>query len=181
MRTFAMVAITLLALPLLAAQSDSPKLIDAVLERHFNSHQPFWAGQSIVSLSTLVPTAKEEGLLIGEIVKDPAIARQLASFKAEEIVVINPSVSKAFELGELEMAGDAIDWQKAAKKYPRASVVFKVYTPRYSANGSTAVVRIDGVETRGVNAGLRNSILYSATRNDDGTWTVGSGAAPAFL
>jgi hypothetical protein len=180
MRLFMFLAVLGVALPAFSAERDGTRAVEAALQMHFDSVQPFWDGQVVLSPTTMAPIENRTEHLISSIVKDASIAEELKSTFPKEVVLIDPSKNAAFVLGDVAMEGNLIDWKKAAAAHANAVVAFKATTPRFSDDGNIAIVRLDGVSIRGINEGTRISILYRANRQPDGSWKVSSGAGPAF-
>lgn len=172
------VACATLMAPVVAA-ADSAAVIAKAVKYHLGRTQPFFAAHHIVSATTSSASRPGETLLVSEVISDPVIARQVkeSGLEGQELsTLLGTDVENVVDLSNYGSPGK-LDWRRIATAYPEAKVMFEISRPLFDSSMQNAVVRLDGTNLRGPNAGHSFSLLY-ALRTAQNEWQVTQFVAP---
>ena len=142
------------------ASADCDKLVDTVMRHHLKRTQPFYRGLAIVLPEYRIPQDDEIWA-----VRDLVRNFDLGDLHTADVTSLHIQSNAAFAVADLQHAENA-------------EVAFEVSPPRFNADNSYAVVRIDGTVLSGMNAKLTYTMLYGMRRDAATGWTFDSYVSP---
>lgn len=141
-----------------AAECD--QLIDTVMRLHLKRTQPFYKGAALVSPAYRV-ASDDDRWDIPDLLRDATVG----DLHTADVTSLHLQSNDSFTVAESIDSADA-------------DVAFVVSRPRFNADQTYAVVRVDGTVLRGTNAKLAYGFLYGMRRTASGQWTYDRFLAP---